>query len=166
MRCVARWGGAGLVLLALGCVGERLVEHVSEAGGFLVRFPGPASTEPDPDLPDRVQKVSFVERSGSYAVAWEDVAAPKAGADALLDRACDDAIRRLKGKEKERRTIALDGHPGREQVLDWPDGRGQVRQRVYLVDRRLYHVVVSGATWWIEKPVTRKVMDSFQLLEE
>src|SRR5262245_60644614 len=154
MRCIARWGGAGLVLLVLGC-GERLEEHVSEDGRFRVRFPGPASTEPDPDLPSRVHKASFVERSGSYAVAWDDVAPGKDGADALLDRACDDAVKRLKGKEKSRKAIALDGHPGREQVIEWPDGRGLVQQRIYLVESRLYHVVVSGATWWIEKPMAR-----------
>jgi hypothetical protein len=163
MRIAWRWVGLGVALALVGC-GDGLQEYVSEEGGFRVLFPAAPSTAPDPDLPRGVRKVSHVERSGSYAVAWEEVGDGEGGAAERLDRACDAAVKKLKGKELARSTIKLHGeHPGRELVIEWPDGRGVTHQRMYLVEGRLYQVVASGLKWWMDTPRPRKVLDSFRL---
>jgi hypothetical protein len=150
-----------------GC-GPRLQEYVSEKGGFRVRMPGEPEPDPERDLPRGVKKVTLLQRSGSWSVAWEDLEATKGGSDdQRLNDACDGALKKLKAKEVRPREITLAGkYPGRELVAEWPDGKGITHDRMYLVGNRLYQVVASGPKWWVESSTSKKVLDSFALLEE
>jgi hypothetical protein len=152
-----------------GC-SPALEEYVSEEGKFRVRMPAQPTLVRDPELPSNVKKVSLLQRSGSYEVAWEDLPASDASDDRRLDDACDGALKALQPKDVnqdvKRKEITLAGrYPGRELAVKTPDGK-LVQDRMYLVKRRLYQVVVSGSKWWVESPASQKVLDSFEVIEE
>lgn len=155
-----------LVVLLGGCA-DRMEEYVSEKGKFRVLFPETPSTARDPDLPRGVQKVSLVQRSGSYAVAWEDLERAGESEETILTRACEGASKRLKGKTISQTTIELQGkYPGRELILEWPEGNGVTHDRIYLVGDRIYSVVVSGAKWWVGTTKAKRFLESFEVLED
>jgi hypothetical protein len=153
-----------LALAAAGC-GPRLVEHVSEEGRFGVLLPGEPSGQEDEELAKGQHKVAYVERSGNYTVAWLDLPDQKKTADEVLDNACDGALKNLQAKAVSRKEITLEGtYPGRDLAAAW--SRGFFHARFYLVGRRLYHVVISGEKWWVESARSRKVLESFRVVEE
>jgi hypothetical protein len=161
------------VLALFGCclVGcsERLAEYQSDEGRFRILMPGTPVPVPAKDLPRPVKAVRLEQRSGNYDVAWEelDLGKGKDNADERLDRACDKAVEAQKGKELARKTIRLGGrYPGRELLSESADGKRLVCDRLYLVDGRLYNVIASGQKWWVESGTTRRVLDSFVLVEE
>jgi hypothetical protein len=165
-RLVTQAVALGLVLVQSGC-GDGLQEHVSTEGGFRIRAPGPAEKAPGSNAPEAIHKVTFLQQSGSIEVAWQDLPESKETPDERLDHACDGAVEKLEGKKLLRKPITLAGrYPGRELIAEWPDGSGIVQDRLFLVDRRLYQVVASGAKWWVESPSTRRSLESFALLEE
>jgi hypothetical protein len=160
---------ASVGLSLLGCSGDRLEEFRSEEGRFRILLPGTPTLEQTPDLPSGVKSFRLEQQSGEYVVAWEkiDLRGTARTAQDRLDGACDRAIEMLKGKELSRKEISLDGkYPGRELLVEGPRDRRVVRDRMYLVDSRLYHVMVSGPRWWVESRPAKKVLDSFQLIEE
>jgi hypothetical protein len=152
-----------------GCGSERLTEFRSELGRFRILLPGSPSTHPEGRLPRGVKLVRLEQASGTYDVAWEDLdlSKPKMTPEERLDHACDSAVARLGGKTLSRKKITLaDNYPGRDLVAEGPGGKVIVRDRIYLVERRLYQVVVSGPKWWVQSATSRKVLDSFELVEE
>jgi hypothetical protein len=165
-----------LVLLAAfigcplaGCGGERLGEFRSNEGRFRILLPGKPSTQPDPQVPSMIRTVELKQRTGSYIVAWQDLdqKGTKTSPDERLDMACNKAAESLKGKTLSRKKIELDGkYPGRELILVGPDGKETHRDRLYLVEGRLYQVLVSGPSWWVESSTADRVLDSFHLLDE
>ncbi|MFM7150641.1 MAG: hypothetical protein ACKO23_12430, partial [Gemmataceae bacterium] len=153
-------------LAAVSGCGPRLEDYHSEEGRFHIRLPGQPRSDPNPDLPRGIRSIVFMERSGSFTLAWEKLAAGKEDPQRLLDEACKGAVEKLKGKELSRKKIELPGgHPGRELMVEWPERKGVTLQRIYLVDRQLYNVVASGTAWWIESDPVRAVMNSFRLEE-
>jgi hypothetical protein len=144
-----------------------LEEYVSEEGKFRISLPSQPLEEKGADLPAGLKKVSLAQQSGSYAVGWQDLPPGETTPDERLDQACDGALQSLKAKSLSRKEITLASrYPGRELVMEWPDGKGIVHERMYLVDRRLYQVLVSGPKWWVESATSRKVIESFQVIGE
>src|SRR5262249_38732249 len=77
-----RWGSHRafltlLLALAAGCRSD-WPEYAPEGGRYKVRMPGTPCVDKDPDLPEGVHKVSLAQRSGHYAVAYQDL--PEGGA--------------------------------------------------------------------------------------
>jgi hypothetical protein len=157
--------------LLSGCSAP-LQEYVSEKGGFRILLPGEPDPESQPDRPADIKSVKLLQRSGSYEVAWQDLAPAKGMTeDERLEKACDGAIKELGGKESakeiSRKPITLAGrYPGRELVTGLSNRDWVVKDRMYLVGSRLYHVVASGPKWWVESVTSRKVLGSFALTEE
>ncbi len=61
--------------------------------------------------------------------------------------------------------ISLDGHPGRELKLEFPDGFSTMR--IYLVGNRIYEEIASLATEKkSQEPAAIKILDSFKLLTQ
>ncbi len=158
---------AAIVCLLPGC-GEKLTEYRSEEGRFRILLPGTPKTVSDRALGKGVQAVQFEERSGDFTVAWSDPQPARATPGTLeqLDLACNRAIDNLQGKALSRRSITLGNHPGREMLVEGPDGKVVVRLRLYLVNGRLYQVAAGGARWWVDRGTTDKVLDSFAVLAE
>jgi hypothetical protein len=83
---------------------------------------------------------------GTYAVAYLDFPAERMqGKDplTLLDDATGVLVSAAQGKQDGLRRIALNGQPGREVRFQGSGGSVTVA-RLYLVDRRLYQVAVTG----------------------
>jgi hypothetical protein len=162
LRC--RWLVLGLVLALTGC-GEQLQEYRSEEGGFRILLPGEPSV-PD-DVPPGSHKIRLMQRSGSYAVAWTDLApAPEQSSEERLSRACDSALASLKATLLSRRSFLLAGqYPACDFIVELSERGNRLHGRMILVDNRLYHVMVSGERWWIQQPVTQRVLDSFAVLD-
>jgi hypothetical protein len=156
---------AAIGSLLSGC-GERLTEYRDDEGRFRILLPGTPSPLNEKVLGKGARAVQLKQPSGEYTVAWSDPEPGKAGAEEQLDRHCNLAVENLKGKALSHKTISLAGQPGRELLVEAGDGQVLVRLRLYLVDGRLYQVAVGGAKWWVEKPSTAKVLDSFEVLGE
>jgi hypothetical protein len=156
---------AVLILSVVGCTkGSR--EYTSVEGRFVVMLPGTPSLDPDPDVPEGVQQVRLAQQSGTYTVAWQDLPKKEADRDPeeRLDRACNGALRALEATQVSRKPVRLDGqYPGRELVAGWEGREGRVRARFYLVDGRLYQVVVNGPRWWAESATADRFLESFGL---
>jgi hypothetical protein len=153
-----------------GCRGDGLEEFNSEEGRFRIRMPGTPSRKKDPRLPKAVQMVRLEDRSGSYEVAWEDLTGDGPSRDERLDQLCEERVKateKLEGKVLYRKKITVaDGHPARELLLQESNKRVVVRDRMVLVDSRLYQIVVTGPRWWVESATATKVLDSFRVVEE
>jgi hypothetical protein len=163
-----------LALLVLACVSvigraEGLEEFTSETGRFKVLMPGkPPVTELK--TPAGIMHVVQVEtKSGAYLASWIDLPVEAADSDkkaqARLDKGRDGMIATLKGKLVREKKISLeDKHPGRDVLAEvtFPD-KGQLRARLFLVDSRLYQVIVAGTKAWTESEEADRVLDSFRL---
>lgn len=82
-----------------------------------------------------------------------------------LDQACRGALESSGGdKLRSEKSIALDGHPGREIVIE-KKGEVIARMRLYLVNHRLYQVMVLGAgrVFSSKENDVGRFLDSFRL---
>jgi hypothetical protein len=158
--------------LLAGCAGDVTQEFTSPEGKFTVAFPGTPQEDDDPSLSgEGIHKVSLMERSGFYAVAYQFVNLPDhataSDLEERLEQACTGAVRNLKARLLSKKKITLAGkYPGRDLVAEWGNKQGIVHYHLYLVDGRLYQVIVSGEKWWVESPKAQKFLDSFRLSEE
>jgi hypothetical protein len=88
----------------------------------------------------------------------------KADVDQRLDQARDGAIASARGKKRSEEAIKLNGHPGREIVIE-KDGEIVVKMRIYLAKNRLYQVMVLGAGPVFASKDPATFLDSFRLNE-
>ena len=84
----------------------------------------------------------------------------------VFDSSRDGAVANLEGKLVSESDIKLGDYPGREIRIGVEDGKQVFRARVYLVDRRLYQVVVFGSKEAATSKQADKFFDSFKLAEE
>jgi hypothetical protein len=81
-----------------------------------------------------------------FAVSYTDypeMDLKKGPIEKRLDQARDGAVASAGGKLRSERAIKLQGHSGRELVVE-KNGEAVARMRIYLVKRRLYQVMVLG----------------------
>jgi len=84
----------------------------------------------------------------------------------VYDSSRDGAVENLKGKLADEKDIKLGDHPGREILIDVAGGKRLFRARVYLVEQRLYQVVVFGSKEAATSKAADKFLDSFKLTEK
>ncbi len=84
----------------------------------------------------------------------------------VLDSSRDGAVGNLKGELDSEKDIKLGDYPGREVRIAVDEGKKLFRARVYLVDQRLYQVVVFGTKDAATSKEADKFLDSFQLIEK
>jgi hypothetical protein len=83
----------------------------------------------------------------------------------IFDSSRDGAVGNLEGNLASEKDIKLGKHPGREiQIV--AGGKRLFRARVYLVDQRLYQVVVFGTKEAATSKEADKFLDSFKLAEK
>jgi len=85
----------------------------------------------------------------------------------VLDYLRDGALSGTNGKAKlvGETDISIEGHPGRELRVEYPDGFSIAR--IYLVRNRIYQVFASiPADKKAQEPTVVKILDSFKLLSQ
>jgi hypothetical protein len=159
-----------LALLLVGC-GPNLTEYTSAEGRFTVRVPGTPRVTSKEEGAGSTLFLATVERpSGRYVVAYQDLKAePNEGAakaQERLEKARDAATRSVGGTVLADRPITLAGkYPGRDVTFELPGKEDLTRDRMYLVNGRLFQVTATGRKWWVESADTQKFLDSFRLTE-
>jgi hypothetical protein len=165
-----RWllGVVVLFVLPLGLrAGDGDLEKAtSKEGKFLVLLPKNPETQSS-NVATALGDIKITTLSGQikevfYAAAYADYpaeAVKNADTDKLLDGARDGAVSNVNGKlmKETKLTLGDAKYPGREILVQGPDGKFWARQRMYLVGNRLYQTIVVGS----ETDVKSKTSDSF-----
>jgi hypothetical protein len=143
--------------LLLGATQDALpagwVKHAPAPGRYTVAMPMKPKETPKKITTatatlDTVVAVAEGRLDSYFVVSYTDYPPKELKADSIDQRldqgakaAVENAGGKLRGAMKE---IKLDGHPGREIVIE-KDGEVIAKMRLYLVDRRLYQVMVLGS---------------------
>ena len=138
-----------------------------EGGGFSVALPGQPTRRPLPHNtkaePSPAPLYELTSGDFAYVVSYIDYPFSAEGAerDELLDKGAEAGITGAGGKVVSSKPISLGGHPGREV-------EGEVkgvayRSRVYLVDRRLYLLIVWQRPGSAGSENAAKFFESFKL---
>jgi hypothetical protein len=149
-------------------------EFKSEAGRFTVMTPAPLqeSVQPVETQTGNIDLHLFTGQQDeiAYVVGYCDyspeVAKPH-NAEAMLDGACDGAVSNTKGKLIAEDNITLDGHPGREVVIqiaheDQPPMI--IKGHFFMVQTRLYQVTVVAPRSRANDKAVGDFLQSFKLL--
>jgi hypothetical protein len=157
----------GLFLLS-GCGKPEFKEFTSTEGRFKVLMPG-TPTEKTETASGVTMKIFSVEgRNGAYAVAFADMPIPAGESEAQIHKrlngARDGAVANVKGLLKTETKITLsEKHLGREFEASLPEQKGMLRARIYLVNQRLYQIMVVGKPEWTSSSEATKFLESFTL---
>ena len=117
----------------------------SNVGGFTVSMPGKPTLRSQPIGPHGETITMYVLEHGAfgYSVAFTDLPAGGLGPrspEQVLDGVRANSVQGLHGKLREETPLSFQGHPGRDVIIDDPDG-SVTRARYLLANERLYQVV-------------------------
>ena len=144
-------------------------EFASKDGQFKVLMPGtpkPRKVDAESDLGKHVLYMNTVEAGGTmYGANYCDFPAEirKVPLKQVYDSSRDGAVENLKGKLLSEKDIKLGDSPGREIQIEVAGGKSLFRVRVYLVEQRMYQVVVMGTKKAATSKESEKFLDSFKL---
>lgn len=166
--------GLAVSLLAASAQEEapQLKKYKSEEGNFSIRLPGVPKAQRVPvedneNAPKQVQYV-FGEENGAYLVSYQDNPHLEEADTAQIDEALKSAQASLGNKFgkllSEKPIKLLDKYPGRQFEYEIPGQKGRYRSRIYLVDGRLYQVIVVGTEAFASSKTAEEMLDSFSLL--
>jgi hypothetical protein len=146
-------------------------EFASQEGRFKVLMPGTpkqGKAETESDFGKGVLHMNTVQAGRTmYGANYCDFPAKikKVPIKQVLDSSRDGAVANLEGKLVSEKDIKLDKRPGREVQIEVAGGKPLFRARVYLVEQRLYQVVVFGTKEAATSKKADKFLDSFKLAE-
>jgi hypothetical protein len=108
---------------------------------------------------------SLTKGSDSYLASYTDVPTNLAGLDPeeLLDNGRDGAINSTGGELVEETKITLGEFPGRDFTYKITALNGNIRQRAYVVEQRLYQLVTTGTGNAVNSADAEKFFNSFKL---
>jgi hypothetical protein len=160
-------------LAGLGCGQDRTEWTPFEAadGSFSASMPG-VPEEGGTEVPSAFGSVSshtwvHQERTRAFSIAhtdYPDGIRKQMTDEQFLDTARDAAVQKTRGRLVSETPVALSGHPGREVRIDDAGGGGAtVQGRLYVVDSRLYQVMVTTTPEGADSPDVATFLDSFQL---
>jgi hypothetical protein len=144
-------------------------EFTSKEGRFKVLMPGtPKQTKADAesDFGKGVLYMNVAEAGRTmYGANYGDYPAKikEIPIKQVFDSSRDGAVANLEGKLATEKDIKLGKHPGREIQIEVAGGKQIFRARVYLVEQRLYQVVVFGTKATAASKEADKFLDSFKL---
>lgn len=145
---------------------------VQAAGRFTVQFPSPAQQSIEPGIAAVVMYKTDPTRDPFCGAGYSQQPLPahrlQLPADQLLEDACNGGVasaRQKGGMEVRRTPVMLGNYPGRELVINIPQAKGKLISRFYLAKGSIYIVMVGGAGIEPDSEITRKVFDSFKILE-
>lgn len=129
-----------------------LEEFSSENGGFAISTPltlEESVQSVDTAVgPIEIHTFTGENRNAAYVVAYSDYPAEmvsQVDPTMLLDGSRDGAVQNVNGTLVSEETLDLNGNPGRSLVIDATTDTGEdatVNARLYLVENRLYQVLV------------------------
>jgi hypothetical protein len=152
-----------------------LKRYKTDEGNFSIMLPGAPKAQrvpiADPNDKDAKQ-VQYVYGGddGAYLVSYQDnpklVEADEGSAEEAL-KSAQDGLAKTFGKLLSEKAIKLaDRYPGREIEFEVKGEKGGIyRARLYLVDGRLYQVVVVGTKEFATSKSAAAMLDSFTLLK-
>ena len=140
----------------------------SKSGRFSVALPS-APVERS-QFVGQLKVVKFIaegKNEALFVISFTDFADADVKKDALqkrLDQARDGAVASVSGMLKADKAILLEGHPGRDIVIE-NGGVVIVRMRIYVVDRRVYQVLALGPPPALASQEIAFFLDSFRLIK-
>jgi hypothetical protein len=163
------------VFVALGVVSafasdpQDWKEFAPAEGRFKALMPGtpkPYKLDTESDFGKGVLHMNTVQAGKTmYGANYCDFPAEvkKAPLKQVYDSSRDGAVANLDGKLASENDIKLGDYSGREIQIDVAGGKQLFRARVFLVDQRLYQVVVFGSKEAVTSKDAEKFLDSFKL---
>jgi hypothetical protein len=139
---------------------------ISDEGGFSIDMPGKPTNSTQPSSAGTTTYLfSLTKGSDSYLASYTDVPVNLAELDPeqLLDNGRDGALNSTGGELVEESKITLGKYPGRDFTYKITALNGNIRQRAYVVDQRLYQIVTTGPGNAVNSADAEKFFDSFKL---
>jgi hypothetical protein len=144
-------------------------EFAPPEAGCAILMPGtPQAQKHDVPLPEgavpmHLFQVERKKEGRTFFLAFNDYppAVMNRGAQQILDGVVDGARQNWQGEYFSSKTIAQDGIPGRRVTLK-SSRKGTWMARYFLVNNRLYQVVVMGPGVHDDSPVVTAFFDSFK----
>ncbi len=161
-----------VLALTAGCA--KPVDHwraFSPPGGrFSILLPGPAVEQiPKTTTGFEAKKYTIVSAMSNFSglsVAYADQpdrSGFQADTNKIFDALREQARVDLRGQLLGEKQITLQGYPGRELRFLIADGH-TVLQRIYLVNKRLYSLLIIAGSKGIDSPDAERFMNSFKVL--
>jgi hypothetical protein len=138
-----------------------------EGDKFTVQMPGKPekSTHKIPGGAD-LHRYQVKTDKGVFVITTSEVPEAAKETDDKLQKRLDDAreqgVQNVKGKlhQKESKDLKLASkYPGREIEVELPN-KELLRSRFYIVDGRLYQLIVTGNSEFVKGPTADKFLDS------
>lgn len=143
-------------------------EFVSKDGRFKAKFPAKPKEQTQRAQGLTIITYTFEEKDGVMAVAYLDFPAsvslsPK-NINSSFNNGRDAMLRTMDAKLLKEDKITLQGkYPGREIKAEVPSKASEMYTSMYLVDNRLYQVLIMGRDEWLNSDKARKFLNSFAL---
>ena len=158
----------GALLISAHAEAAPFKDFTSNVSGFKVQLPSPPKKDTQTAAGVDVKTYTVQENDGAYVVAVAEIPIPAgesaAKIEARLDGARDGMVRNIHAKLKSSSRITLNGrYPGREVQATLPNKKGIVRAKIFIVDQRLYQVLVIGTTSWATSDDANRFLNSFAL---
>ncbi|MBN1457745.1 MAG: hypothetical protein JW912_07835 [Sedimentisphaerales bacterium] len=147
---------------------EAFEDYQSSRGRFTVSFPGEPEegvqtlTSHDGDFD--LYMYNAGSKKISFAVAYVDYpdsVFKKRSVKEMLDGAVDGAVNNVGGKLIDEIEVEYEGYPGREIEVSIASEKAIIRARIYLVDKRLYQLMVIGKEDQVTESRVYDFFDSF-----
>lgn len=163
-----------LMLTACNGGSQPTVEaFASEAGQFSIAAPAPfeetQQSVETPVGPVEIHTFTAEAEDTAYVVAYSDYPpeiVDQTDPQVLLDSSRDGAVNNLGGTLVNEEVIDLEGNPGRSLEISATANQGQmatINSRIYLVDNRLYQVLVVAPEGQSTPEASETFLDSFDL---
>ena len=159
-------------LFMTGC-GAKLKEFRSKSGNFSVKAPAQLAEQPqtvDRSSGKTEAHTYLAERDGILYVAaysvFNDEILTQGNPEGFLNNARDSMLASINGKLVLETRKSLRDYPGRELVVNMKmvDGTdGVMKARIYLVENRLYQLMVIAGTQDAGAETITQFLDSFKL---
>jgi len=165
-----------LVLVAtvlVGCQLSNSKTFTSDEAGFSISFPG-SPTQDAQNVNTPIGAITMhtfmIEKSDvAYMVAYSDYPESlvnQTPPDVILSGARDGAVANIQGRLVNEIFISLQGHLGREIIIEAPAAEAFARVRIYLVENRMYQIMALTSTQ--QESLTDEItnyLNSFVIME-
>ncbi len=168
-----------LLIVALtlsACGGSKPTEFSSEAGGFSIMTPITLEeqTQPVDTAAGQIEMHLFMGDQGNtgYVIAYADYPPEiiaESDSQTLLEGVRDGAIGNVNGALVSEQAISINGYPGIEIVANVTNDGGEegvLKAHVYIVNNRLYQVMIITQQGDTDTAEMDEFLQSFKLLEQ